>query len=960
MTRRKITVHKLINHLLQSICILLIAVSFSSITILAEEPSSKDTTPLVISISTNTPPFTMLLPNGKLTGLYVEIWDLWSEINNIPVSYKLGNLAENIDDLKNGRADFHSGLFINDERLQWASFSNPIHHVNSGLFFSDAAILSIYQLKNKKVGVGLGTFQDSYLRSNYPDIEVVPFAKVENTINALLNNDIYAIFSEVPYLKAELGRMGLPEVLTLGEEKHIINTVHALVPNDKHELVERINVGLQNIPIEKLIAIEKKWLPKHTPFHSLKLDSKLEFLSEFQHNWLSTNNLFILGIDQSSPPVEFLNDEGLFSGISSEYIALIKKKSQINFIIQSGIKWGELIQQIKSGEIDILPAIVKTAEREKYINFTKPYVSFPIVIVTPKKGFFITSIEDASHLEIGVVKDYFTEELLKTNHKTIKLKVFNSPHEALQAVNNGELDAFIHDLATITHIINNNNFGDLKVATTTPYKLELSIGVRKGLEPLVGIFDALIDTLDNKQKASIVNNWLALKVNIGTSIATFILWSTPIIIFLSLIMFYIVRSNRQLENEITVRKSMAITLEEAKHTAINANNAKDEFLANMSHEIRTPLSAVLGLTQLLTETKLNKEQSKFVGLLSKSADSLLSLVNDILDLSKIESGKFKLDVHPFELDLLLQDIRAQSQINIGDKKVVFLLKVHKDVPNNIFGDRLRLSQIILNLCSNAIKFTDYGSITLQVAKIKQSATSIKVHFTVIDTGIGLTDEQQQKLFKTYSQADSSITRKYGGTGLGLSISKKLCLMMNGELWVESQIGKGSCFHFTADLTIDDVAENSTEESSATTSFVAVSQEPEMEHHNLAGKSLLVVDDNAINLTIAEKFLTKAGIIVTKAENGVEAIQILEQSINSIRFDAVLMDIQMPVMDGYSATKLIREHTEFSCIPVIAVSANVMESDIKKSLDAGMDAHIGKPIDVPLLLRTISELLEDGA
>ncbi|PCJ48171.1 MAG: hypothetical protein COA74_09910 [Gammaproteobacteria bacterium] len=940
--------------------LLFIFLILSKLTIFTVHAEDK---PLVISLIKSNAPFSMLLPNGKPTGLSVEFWQLWSDINNISIQFDIKDLAGNIDDLKHNRVDFHAGLSMNEDRLEWSDFSLPLYEVNTGLFFSSSPILLINKLNGKKVGVGRGTYQEYYLKTHYPYLEVVAYDDIQDTIKALLNNELYTIFSEIPHIEAELGRMGLPEVFELSSEKLTTDSIHALIPKGNPELLALINRGIKNIPINKLISIEEKWLPDIISFHSRKLDSTSQVLSIEQKKWIERNPIFKLGIDNHSPPIEFINEDNEFSGISSSYIKVIKSKLNIQLVSQENLSWGELIQAIKVGTIDILPAIVKSSKREAFINFTKPYISFPIVVVTKKNGIFLTNLDDAKQLKVGVVQNYFTEDLLRENHPDLNLIVFESANQALQQVNKGELDAFVHDIAIITHEMNNSNFNNIKIATSTPYKLEISLGVRKGLEPLVPILNNIIDSISPEQRSEIANRWLALNINLGTSFSTFVLWSMPLLGFLTLLIIFIVRANKKLHLDITEKNQLAESLENAKQSAIKANKAKDDFLANMSHEIRTPLSAVLGLTHLLEDSILDSEQTHLVQLLNRSAESLLSLVNDILDLSKIEAGKLKIEHLAFNLLDLLNDIESQIKLKIGSKNIQFLLSISKDVPKNIVGDPLRLSQIILNLCINAVKFTEQGSIILEVKNIQQDEDFLNLHFTVIDTGIGLTLEQQLRLFRTYSQADSSTTRKYGGTGLGLAICKNLCEMMEGKIWVESQIEKGSKFHFTSRFNNLSLSEQSLSNLSLkheTEDFQKHDQTKQQtstfDLEILRGKRVLVVDDNLVNLTIASKILVKSGIIITTAMNGEEAIKLLQQEFDSKPFDAVLMDIQMPVMDGYTATTKIRQHKDLKNLPIIAVSANVMEKDIQKSLDVGMNAHISKPIDIARLLNTLCKLV----
>ncbi len=383
-------------------------------------------------------------------------------------------------------------------------------------------------------------------------------------------------------------------------------------------------------------------------------------------------------------------------------------------------------------------------------------------------------------------------------------------------------------------------------------------------------------------------------------------------------------------------------LRAARDSAEQSAKAKSEFLANMSHEIRTPMNGILGLLHLVSQTDLNSVQDSYIQKTLYSANNLLRIINDILDFSKIEAGKLEIEVIPFCLEDIYAELKTLFMPKIDEKNLeLIILDEHAD-NDVIMGDPLRLKQVLFNLVSNAIKFTEYGSITVNINKTKQEDTILHYTFKVIDTGIGLSEEQVHRLFSAFTQADTSVTRKYGGTGLGLVISKRIVEMMQGTIWVESTQGQGSTFSFTAQFQIADAA--AIEAHSA--------QESCGIHHedtpSLRYGHILLVEDNQINQLIAEELLKSEGFTVEIAENGQEALEKLYDS----AFDLVLMDIQMPVMDGLTTTLRIRESELFGHVPVIAMSAHAMSGDKDISLAHGMNDHITKPISPETLFATI--------
>jgi len=385
---------------------------------------------------------------------------------------------------------------------------------------------------------------------------------------------------------------------------------------------------------------------------------------------------------------------------------------------------------------------------------------------------------------------------------------------------------------------------------------------------------------------------------------------------------------------------MVQTLKEMLQRAETATRTKSEFLARMSHEIRTPLNGIIGMTYLAIKNKPEPGQLEYLQRINNAAKTLLGIINDILDFSKMEANKMDLHNASFRLSDTLQSVYDLMLVKSQEKDLDLYFKVNEDVPDILRGDSLRLAQVLINLCTNALKFTDQGSVGLVVSLRNRTGKVIELQFAAHDTGIGISKSAQENIFDSFSQVDGSNSRQYGGTGLGLAISRLLVQMMGGEIWVESELGKGSTFYFTVRM-----QEGKPEELKSREADV-----PTLDDAVLPSLHVLLVEDNEINQEIAREILKDMGLEVVLAENGVEAVEMWDKE----NIDLILMDIQMPVMDGLAATQAIRSSSNpyAKGIPVIAMTANAMTGDKEKSLEAGMDEHITKPLDINELRRAL--------
>ncbi|MBX9837452.1 MAG: response regulator, partial [Silvanigrellaceae bacterium] len=393
--------------------------------------------------------------------------------------------------------------------------------------------------------------------------------------------------------------------------------------------------------------------------------------------------------------------------------------------------------------------------------------------------------------------------------------------------------------------------------------------------------------------------------------------------------------------DITDKKEAFEILKCSKEKALLAERNKSEFLYTMSHEIRTPLNGIIGMISLLQETKLTLEQNEYSEVILHSGKTLLTIINDILDFSKIESGKMFLDEIEFDLILYINNLLKKFQFMAKKKNIIFNVVLPKH-DYMVYGDEGKIGQILLNLVSNAIKFTEKGSVLIEFnVQVKEIDTV--VHFIVKDTGHGIPDAEKKNIFNAFTQAEKSTSRKFGGTGLGLSISKRLVDLMNGEINFESEYGKGTTFNVTLNL------------KTGRKISAVIGKDENIKNKNKLSAKILIAEDNLTNQIVISRILDKLGHDYHVVNNGKEVLKIL----NDYKFDLILMDCQMPEMDGYQAAELIRKNTKYNVIPIVALTANVVKGDDKKCLAAGMNDYITKPITKNKIEEVINKYLSNS-
>ena len=655
-------------------------------------------------------------------------------------------------------------------------------------------------------------------------------------------------------------------------------------------------------------------------------------LTPEEKKWLAAHPVIRIGAETNYAPYEFQDSRGHFVGVVADYLDIIRYKLGTRFVVNQLPDFGMVENKLRKKELDVVLAVAASVDREQFLNFTKPYLHYVNVIVTRDNYSFVSGLKDFQENRVAVVEGHSSKQLAARVYPNFNVTAYPDLLEGLMAVSTGKTDGLVDDIFPIVYTIRYRQISNLKIATAVEKALQpqgFSVGVRKDWPELVGILDKVLLTISHEEQREISQKWLSVRYEdkvdyraIWTSLAVF-----------SAILLAGVFHIRQLSKQ---RRALLAARAEAEA----ANRSKDQFLANMSHELRTPLHAILGYADLAAGTMPEQSRREALATIASSGRHLLSLINDLLDLSRIRSGHLELNPAPVHLAALFEEIAAMVRVEAHRKGLDFFLEISDGLPDTVQADGKRLRQILLNLLGNAIKFTDSGGVTLSVHCMPEENGNVELRVSVRDTGAGISVNDTSRIFAPFEQAEEG-RKQESGVGLGLAITRELARLMGGDVAVDSQLGHGSQFRFTVKLPVVQMQHD------------AAPRDEHVVGYSGARRSILIVDDQEENRRLLRQLLEPIGFEVMLAAGGKEALT----RARAHRPDLIVMDLRMPGMDGMEAAREIRDTPGLEHIAIVAASASSAELNRAEADQDTFVECLRKPFRTSELLDAIRRSLD---
>jgi len=762
---------------------------------------------------------------GELAGIFIDYLNRLSEKLGVPIEPVSAPEEQLGEWLQDGTLDARLSTHLaHRSPPSNVVLSSPLMSLTYGIFVGadDAGIRTLSDLEDANIALITNDPNQFALLDPVDSFSPVPVSSISEAVGRVLSGQADAFLGPVPvvsdYLQSAmvngvgvatlLNQQSVDVVLEMAAESHQEND------QERDQLYRVLNQAVLAIDHGEHRSIRQSWLQTELP----ELDPSAISLSVDERAFLNQNPNLRVAFRPDWPPFEYTQN-GQSAGLVPDLVKRLEEQLNIRFSRQVMDNSADEENALRSGEVDILPAMSRTPRVEESFLFSRAYLTVPIALAIRDDGRFIGELRELRDEKVGVVNRQAGHDYLLINHPNLDLYPMTSIEEGLLALSNGDLDVMVTHIPAVSYTVARLGLSNLRITSITPYQYELRFAVSKERPELQRILNKALGSLDAAETESIYNRWIHLDIEQETDYTVV----RRIVLIALVVVLIFLYWNRKLSREVDERirsenalrrsedelRAAKLEAERLAREAEAASLTKSEFLANMSHEIRTPMNAVIGYSDLLSNTVKDPQQRNYLDAIRAGSRSLLMLINDILDLSRIEAGKMRLEYSAVSVRRLLSDVRHIFDLRATEQGISLEVSVDSKMPAAMMLDETRLRQVLFNLVGNAIKFTHEGGVTVRATAtprkssekqpVEEAASEAdrrcfyRLVVTVSDTGIGIPPDQQEQIFDAFEQQEGQNTRRYGGTGLGLAISRKLVRMMGGELQVESEPGSGSTF-----------------------------------------------------------------------------------------------------------------------------------------------------------------------
>jgi len=873
---------------------------------------------------------------GEIKGFTASFTDWLSELFGLRFQPMLFEWLDLLDGLETGEISFTGELTANPARLE-------IYHMTSAIATRPLKYFHLVGSKTHEEIIAERLLRCGFIEGT-ATVNTVSAELIEGTFEVITLSDVSLV----------------PEALRSGKIDAFFYTGTAeanfvehsdIVASHFYPLIYRpVSLTTQDDELEPIISVVDKVLENGgmhylTTMYNQAYQDYLRYrlytrLTEEELQYIRDNPVVRIGIDPDNYPGCFYDRrESEWKGISLDILDEVAELTGLTFyrVNDETAEWGEIVSMLTTGVVDMVPEMDRTAERVRrgHYIWSEAVQMTDYYALISDYDFPDIKINEVMHVKVGLANNTSYTSLFHKwfpdHNNTVE---YDTIADAFAALRRGEIDMVMANQKRLLYLTHYQELPNYKVNVVFDYAIDVRFAYHRNKETLASIIDKAMEAIDTQ---GISDSWLRktydYRINVAEAQRPLLIGISVlfmILLILTVILFVRSRlSGKRLETLVTKRTH---ELEDALVIAEHANQAKTDFLAHMSHEIRTPMNSIVGFSELALDGNISPKTKRYLTNILGNSEGLLQIINDILDISKIESGKMELENVPFDPHELFASCRTLVMPKAKEKGLRMHFYAEPPIGKTPLGDPTRLRQVIVNLLSNAVKFTEKGMVRLEAAIKEQSENTVTVSFEVRDTGIGMAPEQLEKVFEPFVQAETGTTRKYGGTGLGLSITKNILEVMGGELIVESAPGVGT--RFTFELTFDTIDN--------TEAFVTRQlTQTELKKPTFSGEVLLC-EDNAMNQQVITEHLARIGLTTTVAENGEVGVNMVRSRIENGEklFDLIFMDMHMPVMDGLEASSIIHEMK--TGVPIIAMTANIMSSDKELYEMSGMSGYVGKP------------------